>query len=266
MGLNKSFKEKRVASGSIADGTYREDYTVEMVPNASIKELQFTEALQFICPSTAPESGNYGVVFNTVTKSGDALTNGWYKVHPQETGFGAKLMFENVGASASVLYGLGLRTRTAVAGARGVCFNVSASANVALSGQLIGGEFYLQNAGLYTIADPGGLPSTALHVKSWLTAACADTASALWIDDQSTTKATTQYMVDITMNGSVEIDKVFHIYGGVPGADTFIDFDTCDQGTGAFVVATASGGATRSHSIKCKVNGSTVGYMSLYTD
>jgi hypothetical protein len=267
MGVNKSIKEKRVVTGTVAAGTYREDYEAEMAPNATLKGFQFADKMQMVCPATAPETGNEGATLNTVTKSGNVLTNGWYKVHPQETSFGAKMMFENVGASASVLYGLGLRARTAIAGARAVGFNVSASANIAASGQLMGGEFYLQNAGAYTIADPTGLPSTALHVKSWLAAACTDAASALWIDDESSVLATGgQYMVNITMNGSVEIDKVFHIYGGDPGADTFIDFDTCDQGAGAFVVATAAGGATRSHKIKCTVNGSTAGYMSLYTD
>lgn len=208
-----------------------------------------------VVPPTA--AGNYG----------QTLDCGWLAIDPGSGGtFGAKLMFSNIDTSGYVLYGLGLRCRSYAASAKAVAFNCSASASVASSGQVMGGEFYLQNSGSYTINDPGGLPSTALHVKSWLAAACSQTASALWIDDQSTTKATTQYMVDITMNGDVEIDKVFHIYGGDPGADTFIDFDTCDQGAGAFVVATGSGGATRSHRIKCTVNGSTVGYLSLYTD
>lgn len=203
------------------------------------------------------DAGNYGATLNT----------GWIALDPGSGGtFGAKLMFSNVDASGYVLYGLGLRCRSYATSAVAVGLNVSASAAVAASGQLIGGEFYLQNSGLFTIDDLGGKPSTALHVKSWLGAACSQSASALWIDDESSTKASSQYMVDITMNGSVEIDKVFHIYGGDPGADSFIDFDTCDQGTGSFVTATASGGATRSHSIKCTVNGSTVGYMSLYTD
>lgn len=208
-----------------------------------------------ITPETA--AGNYGATLNC----------GWLGIDPGSGGtFGAKLMFSNIDTSGYVLYGLGLRCRTAAASAKAVAFNCSGSAAVASSGQVMGGEFYLQNSGSYTIVGGAGYPSTALHVKSWLAAACSPAASALWIDDESSTKATAQYMVDITMNGSVEIDKVFHIYGGDPGADTFIDFDTCDQGAGAFVVATASGGATRSHRIKCTVNGSTVGYMSLYTD
>lgn len=214
-----------------------------------------------------------GISFDGVTPPTDAGNYGqtldctWLGVDPGSGGsFGAKLMFSNIDTSGYVLYGLGLRCRSAAASAKAVCFNASGSAAVASSGQVMGGEFYLQNSGSYTIVGGAGYPSTALHVKSWLAAACSPSASALWIDDESSTKATAQYMVDITMNGSVEIDKVFHIYGGDPGADTFIDFDTCDQGAGAFVTATASGGAIRSHRIKCTVNGTTVGYMSLYTD
>jgi hypothetical protein len=200
-------------------------------------------------------AGNYGATINT----------DWIALDPGSGGtFGAKMMFSNVDTSGYILYGLGLRCRSYYAGAVAVCLNVSASAAVASAGQCIGGQFYLQNSGSYTIV--GSYESTALYCKSVLAAACSPSASALWIDDGSTTKADAQYMVDITMNGSVEIDKVFHIYGGDPGADTFIDFDTCDQGAGAFVTATSGGGATRSHKIKCTVNGSTVGYMSLYTD
>lgn len=213
-------------------------------------------ALDFSSITAPASAGNYG----------NTINSGWVSIDPGSGGsFGAKLMFSNTDTSGYVLYGFGLRCRSAAASAKVVGLNVSASAAVASSGQVIGGQFYLQNSGSYTIVGGSGYPSAALYCKSWLTAAC-DKASALWIDDESTTKPTTQYMVDITMNGSTEVDKVFHIYGGDPGADTFIDFDTCDQGAGAFVVATASGGATRSHRIKCTVNGSTVGYMSLYTD
>jgi hypothetical protein len=213
-----------------------------------------------------------GISFDGVVPPADAGNYGqtldctWLAIDPGSGGsFGAKLMFSNTDTSGYVLYGVGIRCRSAAASAKVVGLNVSASAAVASSGQVIGGQFYLQNSGSYTIVGGGGYPSAALYCKSWLAAAC-DKASALWIDDESTTKATTAYMVDITMNGTVEIDNVFHIYGGDPGADTFIDFDTCDQGAGAFVKAIASGGETRSHRIKCTVNGSTVGYMSLYTD
>ncbi|MFA5378035.1 MAG: hypothetical protein WC455_19950 [Dehalococcoidia bacterium] len=265
--MENSFFEVLEESGSSATDSYAQSFLLTMKPNAKFGAVQFGGKTQFVNPSTAPTGGNWGETLNTVTKSGTVLSNGWYAITGHASAaFGAKLMFSNVGASASILYGLGLRCRSYVAGARAVCFNASGSAAVAASGQVMGGEFYLQNSGAYTIADPTGLPSTALHVKSWLQAACSDAASALWIDDESSTKATSQYMVNITMNGSVEIDKVFHIYGGDPGADTFIDFDTCDQGAGAFVVATASGGATRSHRVKCTVNGTTVGYMSIYTD
>ena len=213
-------------------------------------------ALDFSSITTPADAGNYGSTLNC----------GWVAIDPGSGGsFGAKLMFSNTDTSGYVLYGLGLRCRSYAASAKVVGLNVSASAAVVASGQVIGGQFYLQNSGSYTIVGGGGYPSAALYCKSWLAAAC-DKASALWIDDESSVKPTTQYMVDITMNGSTEVDKVFHIYGGDPGADTFIDFDTCDQGAGAFVVATGSGGATRSHRIKCTVNGSTVGYMSLYTD
>ena len=199
-------------------------------------------------------AGNYGQTLDCT----------WLAIDPGSGGsFGAKLMFSNTDTSGYCLYGLGLRSRSAAASAISVGLNVSASSAVASSGQVIGGQFYLQNSSTYTIV--GVAESTALYCKSWLDAACSPIASSLWIDDESDTKATAQYMVDITMNGTIEIDDVFHIYGGAPGADTFIDFDTCDQGTGAFVVATASGGGTRSHSIKCRVNGSTVGYLSLYT-
>lgn len=214
-----------------------------------------TRAINFDGITPPAGAGNYGQVLDCT----------WLGIDPGSGGsFGAKLMFSNIDTSGYILYGFGLRCRTAAASAIAVGLNVSASAAVASSGQVIGGQFYLQNSGSYTIV--GTYESTALYCKSWLAAACGPSASALWIDDESSVKATAQYMVDITMNGSVEIDKVFHIYGGDPGADTFIDFDTCDQGAGAFVTATSSGGATRSHKIKCTVNGSTVGYMSLYTD
>ncbi|HEY6021344.1 MAG TPA: hypothetical protein VIY48_16005 [Candidatus Paceibacterota bacterium] len=223
----------------------------------SNKESTGLGKMTFAPSKTDADAGNYGATLNT----------SWIELDPGSGGsFGAKLMFSNADTSGYTLYGLGIRCRANAAQANAVGLNVSASAAAANSGQIMAGEFYLQNSGSFTINDTGGLPSTALHVKSWLAAACSQVASALWVDDESSTKATTQYMVNITMNGSVEIDKVFHIYGGDPGADTFIDFDTCDQGAGAFVAATASGGATRSHRIKCTVNGSTVGYMSLYTD
>jgi len=213
-----------------------------------------TMGISFDGVSPPADAGNYGSTLNCT----------WLGIDPGSGGsFGAKLMFSNTDTSGYCLYGLGLRCKTAAATAIAVGLNVSGSAGVASSGYVHGGQFYLQNSGLLTIA--GTAPSTALYCKSWLDAACSPSASALWIDDESDTKATTQYMVDITMNGTIELDDVFHIYGGDPGADTFIDFDLCDQGTGAFVLATASGGGTRSHRIKCKVNGSTVGYLSLYT-
>jgi len=202
-------------------------------------------------------AGNYGQTLDCT----------WLAVDPGSGGsFGAKLMFSNTDTSLNPLYGLGLRCRSYAAGAIAVGLNVSASAAIASSGQLLGGQFYLQNSGSYTIV--GVYESTALYCKSWLTAACSPSASALWIDDESSTKATAQYMVDITMNGSVEIDNVFHIYGGDPGADTFINFDTCDQGTGAFVAAntTAVASLTNTHRIKCLVNGTTTGYIHLFSN
>ena len=214
-----------------------------------------TRGIKFDGIVSPADAGNYGQTLDCT----------WLAIDPGSGGsFGAKLMFSNVDTSGYTLHGLGLRSRSAAAGAISVGLNVATSAAVAASGQLFGGQFYLQNSGSYTIV--GTYESTALYCKSWLQASCGPSASALWIDDESSVKATAQYMVDITMNGSIEIDKVFHIYGGDPGADSFIDFDTCDQGAGAFVVATAAGGATRSHKIKCTVNGTTVGYMSLYTD
>lgn len=240
-------------------------YIARKGEDADFKAVSLADTLTF---ASATKGINFdGIVPPTAAGNyGQTLDCTWLGIDPGSGGtFGAKLMFSNIDTSGYVLYGLGLRCRSAAASAKVVALNVAASAAVASSGQVMGGEFYLQNSGSYTIVGGSGYPSTALHVKSVLAAAC-DSASALWIDDESTTKPTTQYMVNITMNGSTEVDKVFHIYGGDPGADTFIDFDTCDQGAGAFVVATASGGATRSHRIKCTVNGSTVGYMSLYTD
>lgn len=227
---------------------------VQVTPYSSTTNLR-AGRISFDSITTETAAGNYGATLDST----------WIAIDPGSGGsFGAKLMFSNTDTSGYVLYGLGLRSRSLAASAISVGLNVSASSAVIASGQLIGGEFYLQNSGTYTIV--GAYQSAALHVKSSLAAACSPSASALWIDDESSTKATAQHMVDITMNGSIELDTVIRIYGGDPGADTFIDFNTCDQGTGAFVTATASGGATRSHKIKCKVNGSTVGYMSLYTD
>lgn len=209
-----------------------------------------------IAPTSTPTgAGNYGCALNT----------SWIAIDPGSGGsFGAKLMFSNTDASGYTLYGVGIRCRAYETSAIAVGLNVSASAAHADSGQLMGGEFYLQNSSTYTIT--GVYQSTALHVKSWLTAACSPGASALWIDDESTTKATLQYMVDITMNGSVEPDAVFHIYGGDPGADRFIIFDTCDQGAGAFVAADSTDGAdlTSSYKVKCTV-GTTTAYLHLFT-
>lgn len=200
------------------------------------------------------DAGNYG----------QTIDCGWLAVDPGSGGsFGAKLMFSNTDTSGYTLYGLGLRCRSYAAQANAVCFNASASAAVASSGFLMGGEFYLQNSSTYTINDAGGLPSCALHVKSWLAAACSQTASALWIDDESSTKATTQYMVNITMNGSATIDDVFHIYGGDPGASFLFDFDTCDQGAGAFLTAGSTVAGTPSVKLKCKF-GSTTFYLQGY--
>ena len=248
----------------IYDKTYwRKDIYVK--PNVFLMDVPIRGRIDFVSPTTAPATENWGATINTVTADEyGALTNGWYDINPVTTnGFGAKLMFSNVGVSGDVLYSLGLRARTKVAGTLAVGLNVSASAAVAASGQLLGGEFYLQNSGSYTIT--GVYQSTALHVKSWLQAACSPSASALWIDDESSTKATAQHMVDITMNGSIQLTDVFRIYGGDPGAAALFEFNTCNQGSGAFLSTTASGGATRKHRIACTVDG-VAAYMSLYTD
>jgi hypothetical protein len=212
--------------------------------------------------STPADAGNYGNTINT----------GWIAIDPGSGGsHGAKLMFSNTDASGYTLYGLSLRCRAYEAGACAVGLNVSASAAHAASGQLMAGEFYLQNSGSFTIVGANNSHSTALHVKSWLTAACHPLASALWIDDESSTKADIQNMVGITMNGSVEIDNVFHIYGGDPGADTLFNFEVCDTGTGAFLTADSStfSALTNSYKIKCKVvNGTgdvTTAYLHLTT-
>jgi hypothetical protein len=209
-----------------------------------------------IAPASTPAgAGNYG----------NALNTDWIAIDPGSGGsFGAKLMFSNTDASGYCLYGVGIRCRSYETGAIAVGLNVSASAAHASAGQLIGGQFYLQNSGSYTI--DGAYESTALYAKSWLTAACAPIASALWIDDESSTKATLQYMVDITMNGTVEPDAVFHIYGGDPGADRFIIFEACDQGAGKFVEADSTDGAdlTSFYKVKCTV-GTTTAYLHLFT-
>lgn len=205
-----------------------------------------------IAPASTPTgAGNYGCALNT----------SWIAIDPGSGGsFGAKLMFSNTDASGYALYGLGLRCRSYETGAIAVGFNCSASAAHAGAGQLLGGEFYLQNSGSFTIA--GVYQSSALHVKSWLTADCSPRASALWVDDESSTKATVQDMVDITMNGSALIDNVFHIYGGDPGATNLFHFDTCDQGAGAFVIADATALSTLTSNYKIKVKiGTTTCYL-----
>ena len=202
-----------------------------------------------VTPPATP--GNYG----------NTLDCTWLAIKGNNS-FGAKLMFSNTATDSSVLYGLGLRTRSYYAGAKAICFNAAASAGVDNSGQLIAGQFYMQTGGKTVAAS---LPCTALYCKSVLDAACANAASAIWIDDGSTVKATTQYMVDITMNGSIQLNDVFHIYGGDPGAAHFIDFDTCDQGSGAFLSAdtTAFSAVSRTYKVKCLVNGTVTAYLSL---
>jgi hypothetical protein len=199
-------------------------------------------------------AGNYGNLLDT----------GWIKIDPAAGGsHGIKFMFENVDESGYPLYAESLRCRSGYAGAICVGLNVSASAHIAASGQLLGGEFYLQNASTFTIV--GVYQSAALHVKSWLVETVSPSASALWIDDESTLGVGTIRMVDITMNGSVVIESVLRVYGGDPGATYLFDFQTCDQGAGAFLTAGSSGGATRSAKLKVRF-GSTTGYMSIYTD
>ena len=236
-------------------------------------------AMRLIDHAWQPEPGNgikfgascpRGIVFDGIVPPagagnyGQTLDCTWLAIDPGSGGsFGAKLMFSNTDQSGYTLYGLGLRCRTYYAQANAVCFNASASAAVANSGFLMGGEFYMQSASSMTINDAGGLPSCALHVKSWLLAACSQTASALWIDDESDTKATTQYMVDITMNGSALIDNVFHIYGGDPGASFLFNFDTCNQGAGAFCIPGATVAGTPNVKLKCKF-GSTTFYLQGY--
>jgi hypothetical protein len=202
------------ASCNNASGSYRNwDYGLYLAG--------CTRGISFDGVEPPADAGNYGQTLDCT----------WLAVDPGSGGsHGAKLMFSNVDASGYCLYGLSLRCRAAAAGAIAVAFNASASAAIASSGQLMGGEFYLQNSGSYTIA--GVYQSTALHVKSWLAAACSPSASALWIDDQSTTKATAQHMVDITMNGDIQLDNVFRVYGGTPGAAYLFEFNTCNQGGG----------------------------------
>jgi hypothetical protein len=222
------------------------------------KELSGLGKLTFASLKTDAGAGNYGATINT----------GWLELDPGSGGtFGAKLMFSNADTSLNPLYGLGIRCRSNETGAIAVGLNVSGSANHAAAGQILTGEFYLQNAGSNTIV--GVYQSSALHVKSWLDAACHPRASALWIDDESDVAADIQDMVDITMNGTIEIDNVFHIYGGDPGADTLFNFEVCDTGTGAFLTAdsTALSGLTGSYKIKCKVidgqGNVTVAYLRL---
>lgn len=221
-----------------------------------------TKSLTF-APATIVDSGNYGNTINT----------GWVALDPGSGGtFGAKLMFSNVDVSSGTVYGLGLRCRSYYAGAVGIALNVSASSAVIDSGAMTGGQFFLQALTPYTILGvptalaPGSAESTALYAKTVLTCAVDPIASCLWLDDLSTVKATAQYMVDITMNGSVQLDDVFHIYGGDPGSANLFSFDTCNQGSGAFIKAdaTAFSGLTASFSVKCLVNG-TPAYIHMTT-
>jgi len=211
-----------------------------------------------------------GIVFDGIVPPASAGNYGqtldctWLAIDPGSGGsFGAKLMFSNTDQSGYTLYGLGLRCRSYYAGAVAVCLNVSASSAVAAGGQCIGGQFYLQNSGSYTIVGTGSSPSCALYCKTVLAAACGPSAASLWIDDESTTKATIQRMVDITMNGSIQLDEVFHVYGGDPGAAFLFNFDTCNQGAGAFCVPGATVAGTPSVKLKCKF-GTTTFYLQGY--
>jgi hypothetical protein len=219
-----------------------------------------TEKSLTFAPRTIADAGNYGNTINT----------GWVALDPGSGGtFGAKLMFSNVDTSGYTVYGLGLRCRTYYAGAVGIALNVSGSSAVIASGTVIGGQFFLQALTPYTILSTnatGSAENTALYAKTVLTCAVDPIASCLWIDDLSTVKATVQYMMDITMNGSIQLTDVFHIYGGDPGAANLFDFDTCNQGSGAFIKAdaTAFSGLTASFSVKCLVNG-TPAYIHMTT-
>lgn len=234
---------------------YLADHCWVPAPGDGIKFKNCPRAINFDGVVPPSDAGNYGQTLDCT----------WLAIDPGSGGsFGAKLMFSNTDQSGYTLYGLGIRCRSYYAQANAVALNVAASAAVASSGQLMAGEFYLQNSGSYTINDTDGLPSCALHVKSWLAAACTQAASALWIDDESSTAATGGHrMVDITMNGSALITDVFHIYGGDPGASFLFNFDTCDQGAGAFCTPGATVAGNPSVKLKCKF-GSTTFYLQGY--
>lgn len=210
-----------------------------------------------------------GIVFDGIVPPADAGNYGqtldctWLAIDPGSGGsFGAKLMFSNVDTSGYVLYGLGLRCRAHAASAIAVGLNIGVSATAASASQIKGLDCFISNSSTYTLVGSTAVPSCAGHFKSTFAAACA-AAHVLWIDDESSTKPTVFNMVNITMNGSVQLDNVFKIYGGDPGAAFLFNFEACDQGAGAFLTAGATVAGTPNVKLKCKF-GSTTFYLQGY--
>lgn len=155
---------------------------------------------------TASAPGNYGTVLDCTWLS---IAGG--------SGFGAKLMFSN--SAATVLYGFGLRCRTKYAGGIAVGLNVSASTAVANSGGVQAIQGYCQIDPTFTVAAGGTNACTALYGKTLNKATNAAVCSALWVDEGSTVKATTHYLVDLTLNGgAIALDSIFHVYAGTQTA------------------------------------------------
>lgn len=251
-----NFYQRSTYESLVANYPSRGEVEVCRIANVARPYFKFMTRVNFDGVSVPASPGNYG---NTLDCTWLAIAGGG--------SFGAKLMFSNPAVDSSVLYGLGLRVRSNYAGAKVVGLNVSVSANVANSGQLIGGQFYM-DTGAYAITT--SLACCALYCKSRNAAANPNVTSSLWVDDGATVKPTTSYMVDVTMNGNtITHDGVFHIYGGSKGADSLFLFDTCEQG-GSFLEVTASGGATRGARLKVqyKIGGGSyaVGYITIRTD
>lgn len=171
-----------------------------------------TKGIDFTTPTFAA-SGDYGCLINSP----------WISI-PGGSGFGAKLMFSN--SAATVLYGLGICCRTAYAAGKAVGLNVTASTAVASSGGIQAIQGHCQIAPTFTVAAGSTNASCALYGKSLAQAACAAVLSSLWIDEGSTTKATTHYLANFTMNGgAIVLDAVFHVYGGTQTASKLFSLE-----------------------------------------
>jgi hypothetical protein len=189
--------------------------------NAILITGALTYGINFTTPTFAA-SGNYGCLINSP----------WIDI-PGGSGFGAKLMFQNT--AATVLYGLGLRCRTSVAGGIAVGLNVSASTHVAASGGVQAIQGYCQIDSTYTVAAGSTNASCALYGKTLSAATCAAILSSLWVDEGSTTKATTHYLANFTLNGgAITLDAIFHVYAGTQTASKLFSLEgSCGVSAGS---------------------------------